>query len=158
MGGLSKVYALPGLRIGWLVTRDRALCESLAAFKDYTTICSSAPSEVLAVMALRAAGRILKRNRGIINANLAALEAFMARWPTRFEWLSPQGGTIAFPRLLGPTPVNAFCKRLLSERGVLLLPGEVFDFPDNHFRIGYGRRNMPEALDGLGTYLAANPV
>ena len=53
LGVMSKTFALPGLRIGWLACRDRELLARIAAIKDYTTICSSAPSEILALIALR---------------------------------------------------------------------------------------------------------
>ncbi len=48
---MSKSFALAGLRIGWLATKNNGLFKELAAFKDYTTICSSSPSEILAIMA-----------------------------------------------------------------------------------------------------------
>ncbi|MBN1401595.1 MAG: aminotransferase class I/II-fold pyridoxal phosphate-dependent enzyme, partial [Anaerolineae bacterium] len=143
LAGLSKAYALPGLRIGWLVTRDQDLYRSLAELKDYTTICSSAPSEILALMALRAGERVLGRLRAILGDNLAALGAFGSRWSHRLEWLPPEGGTVAFPRLVDATPAARFCEELLASQGVLLLPGEVYAYPGNHLRLGYGRRNLP---------------
>ena len=65
---MSKSFAMAGLRIGWLATRDRELLARCAAMKDYTTICSSAPSEILALIGLRARDRILARSRGIVEA------------------------------------------------------------------------------------------
>src|SRR5579859_6548677 len=62
LGSISKSYGLPGLRLGWLVTRDAALREAIMALKDYTTICSSAPSEVLTAVALRNRHILLERN------------------------------------------------------------------------------------------------
>ena len=50
---MSKSFSLPGLRVGWLATRDAGLLAAIAAFKDFTTICGSAPSELLALMGLR---------------------------------------------------------------------------------------------------------
>lgn len=47
---MSKSFAMPGLRIGWLALRDKELFQKLADYKDYTTICSSAPSEILSIM------------------------------------------------------------------------------------------------------------
>ena len=66
LGVMSKSFAMAGLRIGWLATRDRELLARCAAMKDYTTICSSAPSEILALIGLRARDRILARSRGIV--------------------------------------------------------------------------------------------
>ena len=60
LGVMSKAYGLAGLRIGWIATRNHQLFQELAAFKDYTTICNSAPSEFLATVALRTASRLLK--------------------------------------------------------------------------------------------------
>jgi aspartate/methionine/tyrosine aminotransferase len=152
IGVMSKSFALAGLRIGWVATRDRALLERLAAFKDYTTICSSAPSEVLALIALRARDRVLARNRAIIDANLPLLDAFFARTGGTFEWVRPRGGSIGFPRLAAEMPIDRFAEDLVRETGVLILPGTVFEDTGNRFRIGFGRTNLPTALERLETY------
>ncbi|MGZ6267471.1 MAG: aminotransferase class I/II-fold pyridoxal phosphate-dependent enzyme [Candidatus Limnocylindrales bacterium] len=154
IGVMSKSFALAGLRIGWVATRDRALLERLAGFKDYTTICSSAPSEVLALIALRAGDRVLARNRAIVAANLPLLDAFFERWTGIFEWVRPRGGSIGFPRLAADVPIDRFTDDLVRETGVLILPGTVFADTANRFRIGFGRTNMPEALARLEDYAA----
>src|SRR5204863_2501789 len=79
LGVMSKAFGLAGLRIGWIATRDRAIFSRLASLKDYTTICNSAPSEILALIALRAKDRVLERSRGIVRANLELLDGFFAR-------------------------------------------------------------------------------
>lgn len=149
LSGLSKAFALPGLRIGWLATHDRAFLARAAAFKDYTTICNSAPAELLGVMALRAGERILARNRAIIRENLGRAEQFFALHRDRFRWLPPAAGSVAFPQLTAEQPVADFCRDALTQRDLLILPGDVFDFGGNHFRIGLGRRNFGEALAAL---------
>ena len=70
LSGMSKTYSLPGLRVGWLATHDRELYARLAAYKDYTTICAGAPSEILALIGLRERERIIARNLRIISGNL----------------------------------------------------------------------------------------
>jgi aspartate/methionine/tyrosine aminotransferase len=152
IGVMSKGFGLAGLRIGWIATRDRALRERIAAFKDYTTICNSAPSEVLALIALRAREQVLARNRAIIGANLPLLDGFFGRWSGIFEWVRPRGGSIGFPRLLSDKPIDAFVEELVRETGVLLLPGTVFADTGNHFRLGFGRVNMPAALERMETF------
>jgi aspartate/methionine/tyrosine aminotransferase len=77
---------LPGLRIGWIACRDRRLRSRLERAKHCTTICNSAPSEILARVALKAREPILERNRGIIAANLRAFAAFFAEFGELFEW------------------------------------------------------------------------
>ena len=158
LGVMSKTFALPGLRIGWLVTRDRELLARLAAFKDYTTICSSAPSEVLADIGLRAVDRIVARSRAIVAHNLPLLDDFFARRAELVEWVRPRAGPIGFPRFVArDRDVAAFCHELAAEAGVLLLPGGVYGQPGSHFRIGFGRRNMPEALERLERFIDGRP-
>ncbi len=152
LGVMSKSFAMAGLRIGWLATRDRDLLARCAAFKDYTTICAAAPSEILALIGLRARDAVLARSRAIVATNMPLLDDFFARWGERFSWVRPRGGSIAFPRLDPAVDVDRFATDLVEAEGVLLLPGSRFDHPGNHFRIGYGRTNLPEALAGLERY------
>jgi aspartate/methionine/tyrosine aminotransferase len=153
LGVMSKSFAMAGLRIGWLATRDRDLLARCAAFKDYTTICSAAPSEILALIGLRARDRVLARSRRIVVDNLALLDPFFRRRREQFAWVRPRGGSIAFPRLIGDVPIDRFAADLVESEGVLLLPGSQFGYPGNHFRIGFGRENLPEALGRLEAYL-----
>ena len=152
LGVMSKAYGLPGLRIGWLATRNATLREKIRLLKDYTTICNSAPSEVLAEIALRNREGILQRNRSMMEKNLPLLEEFFLRHHDTFLWCPPMAGPIAFPRLL-EGDVDSFCDELVKATGVLLLPGTIYDDPGNHFRIGFGRQNMPEALERLEAYM-----
>jgi len=153
LGVLSKSFALAGLRIGWLATRDRALLARTAAFKDYTTICSSAPAEILGIVALRAAEDVLARSRAIVGANLPLLDRFFADRATTFTWVRPRGGSIGFPRLTAPgIGIDDFAAELVEASGVLLLPGSRFGYPGQHFRIGFGRTDLPVALERLETF------
>ena len=155
LGVMSKAYAMAGLRIGWLATHDRELLARLMAFKDYTTICSSAPSEVLSIIALRARDRVLARSRGIIAANLELLDAFFEDWADRFSWVRPRAGSIGFPRLTVPgIRIDEWAADLVRAEGVLLVPGSQFGHPGNHFRIGFGRTDLPVALGRLEDFAA----
>ncbi len=153
LGVMSKAYAMAGLRIGWLASRDRELLGRVAAFKDYTTICSSAPSEVLAIMGLRAGDRVLARSRGIVAANLEVVDAFLEDWADRFSWVRPRAGSIGYPRLTVPgIRIDDWAAELVETEGVLVIPGSQFGHPGNHFRIGLGRTDLPEAMDRLEAY------
>lgn len=151
--GLSKSFSLPGLRVGWLVSHDLALIENIKSYKDYTTICGSAPSEILAIIALRAKEAILARNHSIITHNLEVLDEFFEDHNTIFTWHKPYGGTVGFPEMRLDIPVDDFCKQLLKQKGVLLVPASVIGCQRNHFRVGFGRRGMPEALEKLPEFL-----
>jgi len=153
IGVMSKSYAMAGLRIGWLATHDRELLQRCAAFKDYTTICSSAPSEVLALIGLRARETVLARSRAIVSSNLERLDAFFDEWVDRFTWVRPRAGSVGFPRLTVPgLSIDEWAADLVEAEGVLLLPGSQFGFGGNHFRLGFGRTDLPVALDRLEAF------
>jgi aspartate/methionine/tyrosine aminotransferase len=150
LGVMSKSFAMAGLRIGWLATRDRDVLERCARFKDYTTICSSAPSEVLALIGLRARASVLARSRSIVADNLVALDTFFDAWSDRFTWVRPRAGSVGFPRLTVPgVSIDDWAAGLVEAEGVLLLPGSQFDYGGNHFRLGFGRADLPIALERL---------
>jgi len=152
LGSMSKTYGLPGLRLGWLVSRDANILQRCLEFKYYTTICSSAPSEFLTALALRHRDVPVKRNREIVLRNLALLDAFLRQQSNLFDWVKPNAGPIGFVRYKLDRDVFAFCEDVVRVAGVLLLPGNVYDQP-RHIRFGYGRKNMPEALARFGAYL-----
>jgi len=158
LGVMSKAFALAGLRVGWIATHDRALLERIMRLKDYTTICGSAPSEILALMALRARDRVIGRSREIIARNLPLLDDFFDRQQTLFSWIRPRAGSVAFPRLCTDAPgaIDDFCARLVEMEGVLLLPGSRFEHAGNHFRIGFGRTDMPEALERFEHFVTSS--
>ena len=152
LGVMSKSFGLAGLRIGWAATRNQKLFREMASFKDYTTICNSAPSEFLATLALRSRETILKRNLNIIKENLKALNSFFGTYSNFFQWTQPKAGPIACPQLLRGA-VDEFCHQLVSNKGVLLLPGTIYDRKYNFFRIGFGRKNMPACLEKFSEFI-----
>ena len=159
IGVMSKSFAMAGLRIGWLATHDRDLLDRCARFKDYTTICSAAPSEVLALIGLRARDAVLGRSQAIVAANLALLDGFFERWADRFQWVRPRAGSVGFPRLTAPgISIDDWAADLVERRGVLLLPGSHFGVPGDHFRLGFGRTDLPVALERLEAHAAAHPA
>ena len=155
LSGLSKTFALPGLRLGWLAARDRQLVNQWLAFKDYTTICNSAPSEILGIIALRAKEKIISRNIEIIRQNLKIANDFFAEHVNRFHWFKPNAGSIAFPKWRDQQSIERFCADMINQYGVMILPGNVFDFPGNHFRVGLGRKNFAYALTRVRDYIQA---
>jgi aspartate/methionine/tyrosine aminotransferase len=154
LGVMSKSFALAGLRIGWIACRDRDLLARLAAFKDYLTICASAPAEVLSIIALRSADAVLDRSRRICAENLARLDGFFARWTSVLEWVPPRAGSTAFPRFTAGGSIDEIAEDLLRSKGVLILPGTRFGYPGSHFRLGFGRTTMPRALELFDGFLA----
>ncbi len=165
LAGMSKAFGLAGLRIGWVAIRDRSLLQRVSSLKDYTTICSSAPSELLALMALRSRDGILATNLDRIERNRTTAATFFERHSGLFRWVPPQAGTVCFPRLLGAegtaldtaerpaAGAEAFCARVLEATGALLLPSTVYGYGDSHFRLGLGRKDFDEGLAALEAFL-----
>lgn len=156
LGVLSKPLGLPGLRIGWIATQNSKLLKKFKTFKDYTTICSSGPSEFLATIALRNVNKLIDRNYAIVQTNLAVLRKFITQYSILFEWIEPEAGNIGFVRILFSENVERFCLDLIEMKGVLLLPSTTYNYGTQHFRIGFGRKNFPEALSLLEEYVREN--
>jgi len=155
---MSKPYGLPGLRIGWIACRDRALLSRMERMKHYLSICNAGPSEVLARIALKAREPILARIHQLMRHNLTLLDGFFREFDGLFEWYRPDGGCIAYPRYLGAEGVERFASDLVERTGVLLLPSSIYEsalgpVPRDRFRIGYGRAHMEEGLEVFASYL-----
>lgn len=137
-GGLSKAYALPGLRIGWAVTTPE-MATRLWSRKDYTTISAGAVNEYLAARVLTPEGRsaLLERTRGILRNNWQILERWLQERSDVFRWRAPDAGAIAFVRYDLPIEAMELCERAREQEGCLLVPGSHFRVPD-HLRIGFG--------------------
>ncbi|HEX9549981.1 MAG TPA: aminotransferase class I/II-fold pyridoxal phosphate-dependent enzyme [Candidatus Limnocylindrales bacterium] len=154
LGVMSKSFAMAGLRIGWLASHDRSILDRVARLKDYTTICASAPSEILALIGLRAREAVLAQSRSIVLDGLGVIDGLMDRWPGVLSWVRPRGGSIGFPRLRADLDADGFAAELVAAEGVLVLPGSRFGHPGTHIRIGFGRADVHDAVAGLERQLA----
>jgi len=151
--GLSKSFGLPGLRIGWLAAKDSVFLAKCSQLRDYLTICNSAPSEILGMIAVRGKENILERTREILSENLAKADTFFSAHIESFDWLRPKAGSVAFPIMKNQNSIEDFCEKLVQRKGLLITPGSLFQYPGNHFRIGIGRRSFSSALGILEQYL-----
>lgn len=153
VGGLSKTFGLPGVRVGWAVTRDRGLLRAMTQLKDYLSLCNGATDEFLAGIAVRNRAELHRRNLAIITENLRVLDAFLDRRAELFEWQRPRAATVGLVRYHGDEGTAAWCDRVVRECGVLLLPSAELEFGDSHFRVGFGRRDMPICVSQLERFL-----
>lgn len=158
---MSKAYGLPGLRIGWIACRDRDFLVRCERYKHFLSICNSAPSEVLARIALKNRQAILERTRAIVRGNIAELNLFFAEFPHLFDWREPDGGCVAFIRYKGADGVETFTRRLVEEAGVFFLPSSVYrsdltEVPENCLRVGFGRLHVPDGITALRNWLNRN--
>lgn len=144
--GMSKAYALAGLRLGW-ITAPQEVLEAVAIHRDYDTISVGVIDDHFATLALENRDKVLARSQAITRGNLALLEEWLAHEP-RLSWVKPQSGTTALLKYDLPMSSQDFCIALLKDTGVMFTPGSAFNM-ESHVRIGYA--NNPEILkEGLG--------
>ena len=156
--GLSKAMALPGLRIGWLAGPAQ---EIYAAWqrKDYTSITTSALSEYVAERVIKPGLRrkILDRSKNILRENLALVSDWVSRHPADVGFIPPKAGGMAFVRYRHDMNSTRLVDALRNEKGVLLLPGDVYGL-DGFFRLGIGgpREHLLKGLARISDYFQAN--
>jgi len=156
VSSLSKAYGVPGLRAGWLITRDPHLQEVFLAAKEQMSICGSVVDEWLAE-------GILSRRDALLGPTLVEMRRrrdlvtdWMAGEPL-LEWVAPNGGVVCFPRMTAEPKggTDAFYRRLLQDHGTYVGPGHWFEMPDTYFRLGFGWPSAGELQDGLKAISAA---
>jgi aspartate/methionine/tyrosine aminotransferase len=164
VGSMSKAYALAGIRIGWIASRDKEIVDAIAAARDYTTISVSQIDDQIATYALsdHVLPSLLKRNIDLARTNLGLLADFIHRYQSLCSWVRPVAGTTAFIQFKnGCQPVEdaSFSIDVLNETKVLVVPGSKCfgqgkDF-DGYIRIGYVCHTevLEEALDKLSAYV-----
>jgi len=150
VSSLSKAYGAPGLRVGWLITRDRNLQELFLAAKEQISICGSVIDEWVAEQILERRGALLE----VTLAEMRRRRALVADWiagEELLDWVAPHGGVVCFPRMRtqpnGGT--GAFYRRLIENHGAYVGPGHWFEMPDTYFRLGYGWPQRSELEAGL---------
>ena len=149
--GVSKALGLPGLRIGWVCSRDAAVMRRVAELKDYTSICPPAPSEALADIALTTGYTpILAASRATVASGLDATRAFAAAHAeVGLEWEEPSGGTFSYVRLrgLGSSGASAYSDALRARARLMLVSSRLFkEDEDDRVRVTFGRAGTPERL------------
>ncbi|MFT5115392.1 MAG: aspartate/methionine/tyrosine aminotransferase [Parasphingorhabdus sp.] len=158
---MSKSFGMPGLRIGWIACADKTILSKMERMKHYLSICNSAPSERLTVIALRNRQKLLDRNCAIIDENLPKWDAFFEQHPDLFDWQRPDGSCMAFPKYLGGEGVEQFTRSLVEKSGVLLLPSTIYSSalgstPKDRFRLGFGRTGLDEGIKAFENHLHNN--
>jgi aspartate/methionine/tyrosine aminotransferase len=145
LSGLSKPQGLPGLRAGWLISRDSEVLDKLLGMRLYTSICTAAPVEYLAEVALGVEPQLLERSRAIVEGNVALATEFFDRHE-QFVWRPPLGGSVALVELPDGWHAEEYCRRLAKDEGVVLLPSSFLGVEDRYVRFGFGRKSFAEAL------------
>lgn len=157
VSSLSKTYGLPGIRLGWVMTRDPALYETLLAAKEQIFICNSIVDEEIAFQSLAQRSTWLPEILDRIASQFAVTKQWIESQDV-LEWVQPQGGVVGFPRIRslegpGTTPqhidVPRFYQLLQDTYATSVGPGHWFEQPDHYMRIGFGWPNRQQLVTGL---------
>jgi aspartate/methionine/tyrosine aminotransferase len=136
--GLSKAFALPGLRLGWIIAPPKTIAR-FCSYHDYTTLTPTMLSDRLARIVMDPVRReqVLERTRAMIRRNLPRLESWIHSHDDIFSYIPPVAGAIAFFRYKLPITSAALFDRLRRERSVLITPGDHFGV-GRYIRVGFG--------------------
>lgn len=150
VSSLSKAYGVPGIRVGWLITRNRRLQELFLAAKEQISICGSIVDEWIAEQILLRRDELLPPTLAEMRRRLELVTDWIGN-EERLEWVKPQGGVVCFPRMRVEPPggTDAFYRRLLQEHGAYVGPGHWFEMSDRNFRLGYGWPTRDQLVAGL---------
>jgi aspartate/methionine/tyrosine aminotransferase len=138
IGGLSKAYGLPGLRVGW-ITGKKKMVEKLWSNHDYTSIAPNVVSDYVAtkVMEPHTRTKILARTKSILTRNLPIVDAWIKRNREHFKYIPPKAGAIVYLKYNLKINSKRFADRLRTKKKTLIVPGAHFGM-DRYLRIGYG--------------------
>ena len=153
ISSVSKTYGLGGLRIGWMATRSREVITAAKEYRFYTTEMTNTPCQILAARTLERGTEILNRNRSRIQANLEKLSSFVEQHEDKLILHPPNAGTMALVEQQTTFTGRDFCKRLLEEERVFLVPGGVMGMSDRLLRFGIGREDFSEGLERVENFV-----
>lgn len=150
VSSVSKAYGLPGIRIGWIVSRDQTLQSKFLAAKEQIVLCGSVVDEAIALQALRNRSRLLQAIRKQNQMNFGMVMEWMAKTPV-LEWVVPGGGVVCFPRVRAAVPVDmtTFYQILLQKFSTFVGPGHWFEQSTRSFRLGFGWEPQEKLAQGL---------
>lgn len=148
VSSLSKTYGVPGIRVGWVVSRDATLMQLLLAAKEQIGICGSVIDESIALQVLACAASWRRQNDARLRSALQVVSEWMANEPV-MEWVEPRGGCVCFPRMRAAAgiDVDRFYELLNGKYGTYVGPGHWFGMPRTFMRIGFGWP-LPDELSG----------
>lgn len=156
VSSMSKSFGLPGIRIGWIISRDEQLMQNFLAAKEQIFITNSVVDEEIAHQFLVKKQQLFPRIRETILSNFSVMKKFIAD-QEMLEWVEPGGGCVCFPRVKTKIPFHAkkFHEILLKRYRTYVGPGHWFEEEDRHFRIGYSWEKPDKLAKGLENILKA---
>ena len=157
-GSMSKSFGLTGLRIGWISAPNKII-DQLHHIRFYTTVTAPILEQKIAIKAHRNREKIFYRNQTIIDNNYNYLKEWMFEHNSVFDWVEPKGGPVTFPKFIPEIKTDQFCKKLVKEKSILLVPGNYAFSSEGYIRIGYGEsRKFEEAMSKISETIRENLI
>lgn len=128
-GSLSKAFAIPGVRLGWIATDNAEPMFKVNIMRDYTTISVSQLDDSAAAFALDQAvlPNLMKRNLALCKDSISQLDDFVKRNSNVCRWVRSDDADIAFIQMLGrdgePVDDVRFAEKLIDEESISIIPG-----------------------------------
>jgi aspartate/methionine/tyrosine aminotransferase len=150
VSSVSKAYGLPGIRLGWLITRSKALQQLFLAAKEQIFLCNSVVDEEIAWRFLLKKESFLPAIRAHVQVNFSLLENWISSTP-ELEWIKPEGGVVCFPRIISGSgiDINKFYISLNQKYSTYAGPGHWFETSRRYMRLGFGWPKKKEFEQGL---------
>ncbi|GMA08483.1 aminotransferase [Tetragenococcus halophilus subsp. flandriensis] len=147
LGSMSKAFAMAGVRLGWIATRDEIFMQNAHIHRDYTMITTGGIDEYIAALALKHKDEVQQRNIEITQSRATLFKQWLDSEP-KLSYAPFKGGTVALPYFDSTLSSEEFCAKVIEEKSVLLMPGFVFGL-DKCFRMGYARESEEKTIAGL---------
>lgn len=156
ISSMSKCYGLPGIRTGWLASKDQSVLDAGLAIREQLSIANNALSEEIAARVLDQREDYLQKARDRIEKNRTIVADWMDRQQD-FEWILPEAGVVCLPRIRSHVQVapESLFKLLAEKYKTFVVPGRCFEMAENYFRIGFGadHHEIETGLSNLNTCL-----
>ncbi len=150
VSSVSKSYGAPGIRIGWIINRNKKLMADFLAAKEQICLCNSIIDEEIAFYLLDNKQKFIPENHAHIQANFNYIKQWFGN-QNLLEWIEPQAGVVCFPRLKAGMQLatEAFYESLYKDYGTIVGPGHWFEQEKMYMRIGFGYPTLQELTQGL---------
>jgi aspartate/methionine/tyrosine aminotransferase len=154
LGSLTKVFGMPGIRIGWLATENAQVLALAQRMRMHLNSFATTPGEFLACQALKHASGILSSNQELARANLGHLASYVDTRSDLFAWQRPLAGTVCFPRWNGPGTTTELSERCFQATGYVLAASAHFLAGTQHVRLGFSTKAFPDLLGMFREFIA----
>jgi aspartate/methionine/tyrosine aminotransferase len=149
IGGLSKAFGFPALRVGWLASRNKQVMQNVRLARTYGNAFMSALSEAVALTVVSNADHVLAYNSEQRQQGFSLMQQFVINNANNVSWREPIGGVTGFFKLRDGVESDSFAQKAIESHKLLLVPSCLFDAGDNYLRLGFGLKSTEAALERL---------